>query len=79
MRGGEEDGCQGLQSLGVGVGLRLGLRHLIVPGPHDPCWFSEHNPCPEPTFGEKFITWSPSVAEQLNQALGARTIEETQT
>lgn len=79
MRGGEEDGCQGLQSLGVGVGLRLGLRHLIVPGPHDSCWFSEHNPCPEPTFGEKFITWSPSVAEQLNQALGARTIEETQT
>lgn len=75
MRGGEEEGHQGLQSLGVGVGLR----HLIVPGLHDPRRFSEHNPCPEPTFGEKLIVWSPSVAEQLSQALGARAIEVTQT
>lgn len=79
MRGGEEEGDQVLQSLGVGVGLRLGLRHLIVPGSHDPHWFSKHNPCPEPTFGEKLIMWSPSVAEQLSQTLGARTIDVTQT
>lgn len=74
MRGGEKEGHQGVQSLEVGVGLRLGLRHLIVPGPHDLCWFSEHNPCSEPTFKYKLIMWSPSVAEQLSQALGAMTL-----